>query len=105
MLIAIRSWHFHPGRLHEFMARYPTEGLPALTRHGGTLVGCYVSETGMLNEVVQVWSHDDADAYEGHRAALAEDAEWQRFCDFALPLIHSHGERLLKPAPLAPRTW
>ena len=104
MLIAIRSWLFHPGRLHEFMARYPTEGLPVLARHGGKLVGCYVSETGELNEVVQVWSHDDAAAYERHGAALAEDAEWRHFCEFATPLLQRHGERLLKPAPLAPRT-
>jgi len=100
MLVALRTWLFHPGRLHEFMARYGSEGLPALTRNGGALIGCYVSETGTLNEVVQLWRHDDAAAYERHGEALAGDPDWQRFCSFALPLVQRHGERLLKPAPL-----
>jgi len=105
MLIDLRFYTFHPGKLQVFLPRFEKEGLPLQTRYCGQLIGYFVSETGVLNQVVQLWAYADAADRDARRAALWADPDWQRFGDFALPLIAHQENRLLKPTAFSPRAW
>ncbi|MEO5669362.1 MAG: NIPSNAP family protein [Ramlibacter sp.] len=97
MLIDMRIDTFPPGLLPVFLQRFEKEGLPIQLRHCGNLVGYYTTETGVLNQTVQLWSYRDAADRDTRRAALEADPQWRSFCEFALPLIQHRENRILKP--------
>ncbi|MGE0315979.1 MAG: NIPSNAP family protein [Lautropia sp.] len=105
MLIDLRTYTFHPGKLSVFLPRFEAEGLPLQTRHCGNLVGYFLAETGTLNQVVQLWAYLDAADRDARRARLWADPEWQTFGAWALPLIQHQENRLLKPTTFSPRKW
>jgi hypothetical protein len=105
MLMDLRTYTFHPGKLQVFLPRFEREGLPLQTKHCGNLVGYFTTETGVLNQVVQLWAYEDAADRDARRASLWADPAWQAFGEFALPLIQHQECRLLKPAAFSPRKW
>ncbi len=105
MLIDLRTYTFHPGMLARFLPRFETEGLPLQTEYCGNLIGYFTTETGTLNQVVQLWAYADAADRDARRARLWADERWQRFGDFALPLIQHQENRLLKPTAFSPLKW
>jgi len=105
MLIDLRHYTFHPGKLQVFLPRFEKEGLPLQTKYCGNLVGYFVSESGTLNQVVQIWAYEDAADRDARRARLWADPAWVKFGEFALPLIQFQTNQLLKPAGFSPMKW
>lgn len=105
MLIDLRTYTFHPGKLQVFLPRFEAEGLPLQTRYCGNLIGYFTTETGVLNQVVQLWAYENAADRDERRARLWADPAWQAFGEFALPLIQHQENRLLKPTAFSPRKW
>lgn len=105
MIIDLRFYTFHPGKLAEFMKLSQAEILPLQTRYCGRCIFYATSETGVLNQLVQAWAYDDAADRDRRRAALWADPEWQRLGALALPLIAHQENRLLKPAEFSPAAW
>jgi NIPSNAP len=105
MLIDLRHYTFYPGKLQVFLPRFEAEGLPLQTQYCGNLVGYFVSESGTLNQIVQMWAYQDAQDRDTRRAALWADKKWQQFGDFALPLIQHQSNQLLKPTAFSPKKW
>jgi hypothetical protein len=105
MLIDLRLYTFHPGRLAEFMQLAQAEILPLQSKHCGRCIFYATSETGVLNQLVQAWAYEDAADRDRRRAALWADPEWQRLGAIALPLIAHQESRLLKPADFSPAAW
>ncbi len=105
MLMDLRFYTFFPGKLQVFLPRFEKEGLPLQTKHCGNLVGYFVSESGVLNQIVQLWQYADAADRDARRASLWADPAWQTFGEFALPLIQHQENRLLKPTAFSPRKW
>ena len=62
MIVEQRSYTLQPGALPRFLAAYEQYGLPAHQDVYERLVGYYVSETGTLNQIVQLWAFDRADS-------------------------------------------
>lgn len=102
MLVDLRTYTFHPGQMQRFLAIFEKEGLPIQTRHCGHLVGYFTTETGTLNQVVQIWAYRDAADRDARRAALWADPEWHAFGEKALPMIQHQENRLLKPTGFSP---
>ena len=105
MLIDLRFYTFYPGKLQEFLPRFEKEGLPLQTKYCGNLIGYFTTESGVLNQVVQAWAYKDAADRDARRAALWADEAWQKFGDFALPLIAHQENRLIKPTSFSPMKW
>ena len=105
MLIDLRHYTFLPGKLQVFLPRFEREGLPLQKKYCGHLIVYTTSETGTLNQVVQMWAYQDAADRDARRAALWADKGWQAFGEFALPLIQHQTNQLLKPTGFSPQPW
>lgn len=105
MLIDLRIYTFHPGRLGEFLKLAEAEILPLQARYCGTCILYATTETGTLNQLIQAWAYADAADRDRRRAALWADPEWQRLGAIALPWIQHQENRLLKPASFSPTKW
>jgi hypothetical protein len=102
MLVDLRTYTFHPGTLPKFLTAFEAEGLPLQTQHCGHLVGYFTTESGTLNQVVQMWAYKDAADRDQRRAGLWADPAWQAFGEKALPMIQGQENRLLKPTRFSP---
>ncbi|MBL8385155.1 MAG: NIPSNAP family protein [Burkholderiales bacterium] len=105
MLIDLRIYTFHPGKLADFMKLAEAEILPLQARHCGNCIFYSTTETGTLNQLIQAWAYADAADRDRRRAALWADPEWQRLGAIALPWIAHQENRLLKPAAFSPMKW
>ncbi len=105
MLIDLRTYTFHPGKLGEFLKLSEAEILPLQTKHCGHCLFYSVAETGVLNQLVQAWAYDDAADRDRRRATLWADPEWLRLGAIALPWIAHQESRLLKPTAFSPAKW
>jgi hypothetical protein len=105
MLIDHRTYTFYPGKLQVFLSRFEQEGLPLQIRYCGNLIGYFTTETGVLNQVIQLWAYADAADRDARRASLWVDPAWKAFGEWALPLIQHQESRLLKPTAFSPRLW
>lgn len=76
MIYEQRIYTAHPGRLASWLRTYEETRLPILQRHLGPLVGAFTTETGTINQLVQIWSYEDHADRAERRAALWADAEW-----------------------------
>lgn len=105
MLIDLRFYTFHPGKLAEFLKLSKERILPLQTKHCGTCILYATSETGTLNQLVQAWAYEDAADRDRRRAALWADPEWKALGDIALPLIVHQENQLLRPTEFGPLKW
>lgn len=105
MLIDLRTYTFHPGKLTEFLKLAEAEIFPLQAKYCGTCILYSVSETGVLNQVIQAWAYADAADRDRRRAAMWVDPEWLRLGAKALPWIAHQESRLLRPAAFSPRDW
>jgi hypothetical protein len=105
MLIDLRIYTFHPGKLGEFLKLAESTILPLQARHCGTCIFYAVSETGTLNQVIQAWAYEDAADRDHRRAALWADPEWQQLGAIALSWIAHQENRLLKPTAFSPAAF
>ncbi len=102
MLVEMRIYTYHPGRLQPLLPVLEKEVLPLQLRYLGRLAGYFVSETGTLNQTTQMWVYTDAADREARRAALAADPEWQAIANRLVDAVQSQESRLLKPTNFSP---
>jgi len=76
MIYELRQYTAYPGRLNSWLKTYEERRLPLLQRHLGDLVGGFTTETGELNQLVQIWRYEDHADRAARRAALWSDPEW-----------------------------
>lgn len=105
MLIDLRIYTFHPGKLGEFLKLAESTILPLQAKHCGNCIFYSVSDTGTLNQVIQAWAYEDAADRDRRRAALWADPDWQKLGAAALPWIAHQENRLLKPTSFSPTPW
>jgi hypothetical protein len=63
-LYEMRTYTLHVGKMREVTTLYQEQGFPALKKGGFDkyLVGYFMADTGMLNQLVHIWKfEDDAD--------------------------------------------
>jgi hypothetical protein len=53
--------------------------MPPQQRHVGEPVGYFISEIGVVNQVVHLWRYEDYADREARRAALEKDPAWQEY--------------------------
>lgn len=105
MLIDHRTYTFYPGKLQVFLPIFEAEGLPLQKRYCGNLIGYFTTDTGELNQVIQLWAYRDARDRDQRRAALWQDSAFIALGEKLLPLICRQESRLLRPTSFSPLPW
>jgi NIPSNAP protein len=105
VLIELRTDTIHPGKLADFLKIVEPEILPLERKYAGKLIGYFTTETGDLNQVVQLWAYRDAADFDERRAALWNDATLAGLRERVRPIIQRQESRLLKPASFSPLPW
>ncbi len=105
MLIELRTYTTHPGKLREYLALYQSEGLAIQQRILGRLVGYYSSEIGELNQAIHLWAYEDLKERSERRAALLADDGFKAYVQKMMPLLVRQESRILSPAAFFTPTW
>lgn len=101
MIFEQRTYRIQPGRAPEFLKIYEAEGLGIITKYA-RLVGCWTTESGVLNSVVFLWGYDDFGHRTQQRAKLGADPEWQAFVPKIVPFLVHQESIFLQSAPFSP---
>ena len=102
MIVELRIYTVHPGRVPDMVRLYGEEGLALQSRHLGTFLGYFTAESGNLNQVYFMWGYDGLDDRAARRARMAQDPEWQAYLQKVIPLLVSQENRLLRPTDFSP---
>ncbi|AQV94156.1 NIPSNAP family protein [Cupriavidus necator] len=102
MIVEQRIYSLKAGKVREFLAVYEAEGLVVQAEALGRLLGYFTTETGELNQVVQLWGFDSFEERLRRRAALSAQQAWHAFLQKAGPLVLAQKSELLLPAPFSP---
>ena len=103
MLVEMRTYVLHAGRLPEFMRLMAEEGIGIERPLLGRLLGYYTVEIGGLNKVIHLWGYDSFEERQRRRSLLTADLRWQEFVPKVLPCIACMDNELLTPAPFSPQ--
>ncbi len=99
MIVEMREYTLHAGKVPEYLQLYEREGLSIQREILGQLVGYYATEVGpAVNQVVHLWAYETFEEREQRRARLAADPEWQSYVRKMRPMLVEQRNRLLKPA-------
>ncbi len=91
------------GRMDEYLERYAAIGLALQRRYLGHHIGCYVSEIGMLNQVIHLWGFESVVDREARRARMEQDPAWSRFVAMNAGLFVVEETRLLRATSFSPQ--
>ncbi|MDO6441439.1 NIPSNAP family protein [Marinobacter sp. 2_MG-2023] len=97
MILDERTYTIRPDGMQDFLELYETQGLPLLREHLGGFAGFFKAETGIINQVVHLWTFKDAGDREQRRIQLWSDQRWKDYTTKVLPLIERMENRLLVP--------
>lgn len=100
MIVEMREYTLHPGKVPEYFRLYEQEGLEIQRRILGRMVGYYSTEVGpSINQVVHLWAYDSLDDRIARRQKLQADPGWQAYVQKMRPMLAAQTNRILKPAP------
>lgn len=102
MIVEMRTYTLHPGKVPDYFKLYQAQGLALQTRILGNLIGYFATETGTLNQVVHLWGYQDLADRATRRAALAQEPEWQAYTTEMFKFVITQESTFLNPAPFSP---
>jgi len=102
MILEERTYTIIPGQVKEYLDMYEKEGKPIHWKYLGTPVGWFVSETGVINQVVHLWRYETMTEREERRAALYSAPAWNYIRRRAGIRIQHQENRLLRPVSFSP---
>ena len=102
MIVEIRDYHVHTGKLPELVKLYATEGIEIQNEVLGGFVGAFTTEIGALSTYTSMWRYASFDERETRRAALQARDDWKAFLPKISPLIHTQQNRILVPTTFSP---
>ena len=101
MIYEHRTYRVTAGKAPEFLSIYETEGLGIIAQHP-TRCAYWVTESGPLNSLVNIWRYDSYEHRTSQRAKLAADPAWQAFVPRILPYLEYQESMFLNPAAFSP---
>ena len=100
MIVEMREYTLHAGKVPEYLQLYEREGLSIQREILGHMVGYYTTEVGpAVNQIVHLWAYDNFEDRLRRRARLAADPGWQSYLQKMRPMLAAQRNRLLRPAP------
>ena len=70
--------------------------------HLGNLVGYYTTDTGELNQIVQLWAYENYADREARRKALWSDPEWTDPSKSTISVMQKQESKILLPTAFSP---
>jgi hypothetical protein len=101
MIVEKRTYTFHPGKLHEFIALYEKVGYPLQTQYL-SMIGYFTTEIGVLNQVISLWGYASLAERDEKRSRLYADPAWIAFAPKVTPLIQKMETEILLPTNFSP---
>jgi hypothetical protein len=102
MIVEMRTYTLHPGKVPEYLKLYEAQGLAVQTRVLGNLIGYFFTEIGPLNQVVHLWGYADFAERSARRAELAKEPQWQAYLEEMFKLLVSMETKILNPTSFSP---
>ncbi len=104
MIVDIRTYTTHAGKLNVWLALYEAEGYPVQVKHLGEPVGYFMSEVGMQNQVVHIWKYESMADREKKRAAMQADPAWQAYLKKSAEAgyMHHQENKIMKSTSFSP---
>lgn len=81
MIVDIRTYTFHSGKMQAWIDIYQQYGWPLQQKYLGDCVGFYTTIEGGLNKVIHIWRYESQAEREAKRAAMAKDPGWAVFVE------------------------
>lgn len=102
-LVEERTYVLHTGAsLRDYLEAYESIGLPVQKPILGGFLGYFVTELGVQNQLVHLWSYPDLEDRRRRRALLAAEPEWQRCLAIIRPMIMTMENRIMYPTRFSP---
>jgi NIPSNAP len=100
VIVEMREYTLHPGKVPEYLKLYEQEGMEIQRRILGRMVGYYSTEIGpSINQIVHLWAYDSLDDRVARRRRLQADPGWQAYVQKMRPMLAAQTNRILNPAP------
>ena len=103
MIVDHHTCTIQHGRMDEYLERYAALGLALQRRFLGHHIGCYVSEIGVLNQVIHLWGFESMADREARHARMQQSPEWRAFVAMNSDLLVAEEIRLLRPTSFSPQ--
>jgi hypothetical protein len=104
-LYELRTYTLHADKMAEAQKLYVEIGFPALKKggHDKHLLGYFVADTGMINQLVHIWKFKDDAERRAHWAAVQANKDFvEGFGARFRPLVLSPEVKLMTEAPWGP---
>jgi hypothetical protein len=104
-LYEMRTYTLYVGKMAEAQKLYIELGFPALKNggHDKNLLGYFVADTGMINQLVHIWKFKDDSTRRAHWAAVFADKDFvEGFASKFRQLVMSQEVKLMTEAPWGP---
>lgn len=102
MVVEIRTYTLHPGKVPVMVKLYREEGLALQQRYLDKFLGYFTAETGNVNQIVFMWGFSSLDDRAARRDRMAQDPEWQAYLSKVTPLLVSQENKLVRPTDFSP---
>lgn len=102
MIVELRTYTLHPGKLPEFLKVYLPEPLELQKRILGNLIGYFTTEAGTLNQLVHLWGYESFEDRLRRRAQLMAEPLWQDYLGKGMPFIQLQESKILLPTAFSP---
>lgn len=103
MLVEQRTYDINPGvPIENFLRAYREIGLPVQKRILEGFLGYFTTEFGTQSQVRHFWAFTDLEDRRRRRAALVDDAEWQRCITIVRPMIIRWDNVIMYPTDFSP---
>lgn len=99
MIYEIRTYTFKSGAMKDYLKVFREVGFELQRRHLGECIGFFVSETGPIEQVVQIFGYEDWSDRDRKRAALWADERFAAMSADLHPLIQSKESQIFRDAP------
>lgn len=101
MILEMRDYHVHTGKLPELLRLYETV-IDLQAEVLGGFVGAFTTEVGALSTYTHLWRYDSFEERLRRRAELQSRDDWKAFLAQAQPLIHTQHNRIMLPTAFSP---
>ena len=105
MIVEHRTYTLKALHTDHFLELYERAALPLQRQYLGHLIGFYVSEIGLLNEVVHIWGFASLAERERRRNLMEGDPAWKIYRQALkdMDIVLTQNTKILRATAFSPR--